>query len=126
MSSDPKSSESPWHFDMCPDAGSSDSNPADNQSIPNERNEHYFMTVYARYRIAGGRMKFKESDTGREQYYTQFPGIELEEIGEWHLDRNNIAPCEWTICNKEYAEWYLSTHPKPVDIRVATRYWLNC
>jgi hypothetical protein len=70
-------------------------------------------------------MKFKESDTGKEHHDTQFPGIELEEFGEWHLDRNNIAPCEWTMCNKEYAEWYLSTHPKSVDIREATRYWLN-
>ena len=67
------------------------------------------------------RMKFKESDTGGEQYYTQFAGIELDEIGEWHLDRNNIAPCEWTMCNKEYIEWFLSAHPKPVDIREATR-----
>ena len=40
-SSDPKSSESIWHFDMCPDASSSDSNPADNEPIPNERNEYY-------------------------------------------------------------------------------------
>ena len=29
------------------------------------------------------------------------------------------------MCIKEYAEWFLSTHPKPVDIRQATRYWLN-
>ena len=29
------------------------------------------------------------------------------------------------MCKKEYAEWYLSTHSKPVDIREATRYWLN-
>ena len=50
-------------------------------------------------------MKFKESDTGKEHHYTQFPGIELEEFGEWHLDRNNIAPCEWTMCNKEYAKY---------------------
>jgi hypothetical protein len=132
MSSDPKSSEPAWHFDMCPDSSSSDSNPADNEPIKNERNEGYpnysidefenlgdSMITYVRYRIAGGRMKFKESDTGTEHYYTQFPGI------EWHLDYNNIAPCEWTMCNKEYAEWYLSTHPKPVDISEATRYWLN-
>jgi hypothetical protein len=70
-------------------------------------------------------MKFHESDTGTEDYYAQFPGLELEDIGEWHLDYNNIAPCEWTMCNKEYAEWYLSIHQKPVDIREATRYWLN-
>ena len=41
------------------------------------------------------------------------------------LPYNNIARCEWTMCSKEYAEWYLSTHPKPVDMRKATRYWLN-
>ena len=65
---------------MCPDLSSSDSNPADNEPIPNERNEYYLkyfvdefenlgdlMTVYVRYRIAGGRMKFKESDTGTDR-----------------------------------------------------------
>ena len=67
-------------------------------------------------------MKLHESDTGTEHYYDKFPGIELEEIGEWHLDYNKIAHCEWTMCNKEYAEWYLSTHPKPVDMREAMRY----
>ena len=70
-------------------------------------------------------MKFHESDTGTEDYYAQFQGLELEDIGELHLDYNNIAPCEWTMCNKEYAEWYLSILQKPVDIREATRYWLN-
>ncbi len=127
MCSEPKSSESTWDFDMCPDASSSDSNPADNEPIPNERNEHYpkyfvkefenlddFMTVYIRYRIAGGRMKFKEFDTGKEHYYTQFLGIELEEIGEWDLDYNNIAPCEWTMSNAKYTEWFLKAgrHPR--------------
>ena len=76
---------------MCPDSSSSDSNPADNEPIKNERNEGYpnysidefenlgdSMITYVRYRIAGGRMKFKESDTGTEHYYAQFPGIELE------------------------------------------------
>jgi hypothetical protein len=29
------------------------------------------------------------------------------------------------MCKKEYAEWYLFTHPKPVDMRQSTRYWLN-
>ena len=71
-------------------------------------------------------MKFRESDTGTEDYYAQSPGLELDDIiGEWQLDYNNIAPFEWTMSNKEYAKWYLSTHPKPVDIREATRYWLN-
>ena len=70
-------------------------------------------------------MKFKESDTGTEHYYAQFPGLELEDIGDWYKDYN-IPPCEWTMSNPEYAEWwYLSTHPKPVDIREATRNWLN-
>ncbi len=79
MSSDAKSSESTWHFDT----SGSDSNPADNEPIPNERNEYYpkyfvdesenlddCMTVYVRYQIAGGKMKLKESDTGKEHYYT--------------------------------------------------------
>ena len=120
MSSDTKSCEFNWHFDMCPDLSSSDSNPTDSNPMTNERNEYY-----PKYRIAGGRIKFNESDTGTEHHYAQFPGIELDEIGEWHLDYNKIAPCEWTMCNKEYAEWYLSTHPKPVDMREATRHWLN-
>ena len=137
MSSDPKSCESDWHFDMCPDSDSSDHN-STNSPMANKRNEDHpkysvdefenpreTMSVYIGYRIAGGKMKLHESDTGTEHYYDQFPGIELEEIGEWHLDYNNIAHCEWTMCNKEYAEWYLSTHPKPVDMREATRYWWN-
>ena len=38
-SSDPKSSEPIWHFDMFPDLSSSDTNPADNELIKNQRNE---------------------------------------------------------------------------------------
>ena len=138
MNSEPKSHESPWHFNMCPEASSSGSNPADYEPIPNIHNEHYpkycidefedlddYMKAYVRYRIAGGRMKFEESDTGSEQHYTRFPGIELDKVGEWHEDRNNVVPCEWTMCDKEYIEWFLSTHPKPVDVRQATRYWLD-
>jgi hypothetical protein len=29
------------------------------------------------------------------------------------------------MSHKEYAKWYLSTHPKPVDVKEATRYWLD-
>ena len=114
------------------------SNPADHEPIPNERNEGYpkfcidefedtedYLGVYVRYRIAGGRMKFKESDTGNELRYTQFPGIELHPVGVWTEDRNNIPPCEWTMSSKEYREWFYSVHPKPVDVRQATRYWLD-
>ena len=65
-------------------------------------------------------MKVKESDTGNELYYARFPGIEFDEVGEWSEDRNNIPPCEWTMNNnKEYREWFHSTHPSPVDIRQA-------
>jgi hypothetical protein len=70
-------------------------------------------------------MKFKESDTGNELHYARFPGIELEEVGDWCEDRNNIAPCEWTMCNAEYVKWFISTHPTPVDVRQATRFWLD-
>ena len=79
---------------------------SDNESIPDARNPYYpkycidefedtdiHKTVYVRYRIAGGRMKFSESDTGTEEHYTQFPGIELDEIGDWRKDYNNISPC---------------------------------
>ena len=48
--------------------------------------------VYIRYRIAGGKMKWKETDTGKEELYKQWPGIELID-GEWCEDYNNIAPC---------------------------------
>jgi hypothetical protein len=42
MSSDPKNCESNWHFDMCPDSNSSDSNPtAVSNSMANKRNEYY-------------------------------------------------------------------------------------
>ena len=114
MSSEPESPELPEHFDFRPDTSSSGSNPADYEPIPNERNEHYpkyfsdefedlddYMKTYVRYRIAGGRMKFKEADTGSEQHYTRFPGIELDEMEDWFEDRNNVAPCEWTMSSKE-------------------------
>ena len=29
------------------------------------------------------------------------------------------------MSHKEYAKWYLSTHPKPVDVKEATRYWFD-
>jgi hypothetical protein len=138
MSSEPESPELPDHFDFRPDTSSSGSNPADHEPIPNERNEGFpkycidefedledHMKAYVRYRIAGGQMKFKESDTGNELYYARFPGIEFDEVGDWSEDRNNIAPCEWTRDNKEYIEWFHSNHPKPVDIRQATRFWLD-
>ena len=117
MSSDPKSCESNWHFDTCHDSNGSDSNPTDSNPMANERDKYcpkYFvdefvnsddvMSVYIRYRTAGGKMKLHESDTGTEHFYDQFPGIQLEEVGSWCRDYNNIAPCEWTMCNKEYAE----------------------
>jgi hypothetical protein len=112
--------------------------PKTKKPIPNERNAYYpkfcidefkdtedYLNVYVRYRVAGGRMKYKESDTGNELRYTQFPGIELDEVGVWTEDRNNIAPCKWTMCNAEYVKWFISTHPTPVDVRQATRFWLD-
>ena len=81
-------------------------------------------SVYIRYRIAGGKMKWKETDTGDEELYKQWPGIELID-GEWCDDYNNIAPCEWTNSNPDYVRWYQSTHPKPIDVREATRNWLD-
>ena len=70
-------------------------------------------------------MKYKESDTGNELHCAQFPGIKLYPFGVWTEDRNNIPPCEWTMSSKEYREWFYSVHPKPVDVRQATRYWLD-
>ena len=37
------------------------------------------ISLYVQYRIAGGRMKNKESDTGNELRYAQFQGIEFDE-----------------------------------------------
>ena len=70
-------------------------------------------------------MKLKESHTGNELCYAQFPGIELSEVGVWTEDRNNIPPCEWTMSSKVYVKWFISTHPKPVDVRQANRFWLD-
>ena len=66
------------------------------------------MKVYVLYRIAGSRMKFKESDSGNELHYARFPGIEFDEVGEWS--------------EEVYREWFFSVHPKPVDFRQATRF----
>ena len=90
MSQDPETSELPeseYHFDFRLDTSSEGSNPADHEPIPNERNEGYpkfcidefedtedTMKVYVKYRIASGRMKFNESDTGNELHYARFPG----------------------------------------------------
>ncbi len=84
-----------------------------------------YTKTYIRYRIAGGRMKFNESDTGSEEHYARFPGIEFDEIGDWNQDYNNIAPCEWSMRNSEYIKWFVANHPQPVDIRQATRFWLD-
>jgi hypothetical protein len=46
-----------------------------------EEHDDYTKT-YIRYRIAGGRIKFNESDTGSEEHYARFPGIEFDEIGD--------------------------------------------
>ncbi len=48
--------------------------------------------MYVQYRIAGGLMKFEESDTGNEYHYAQFPGIVLLPYGVWSEDYNNIPP----------------------------------
>ena len=80
--------------------------------------------VYIRYRITGGKMKLNEKDTGAEEHYKQWSGIELIE-GDWGTDYNNLAPCELTNINPDYVQWYQSTHPKPIDVREATRNWLN-
>ena len=92
MISNIKNCESNRHFDMCPDLSSSDSNPTDSNSTVNERNEYYpkyfvdefenlhdVMRLYIRYRIAGGKMKYNESDNGTEHHYDQFLGIELQQ-----------------------------------------------
>ncbi len=102
------SPESEYHIDFRPDKSSEGSNPADHEPIPDVRNEHYpkyfidefndphYLDVYVQYRIAGGLMKFKESDTGNEYHYAQFPGIEFIPYGVWSEDYNNIPPSEWT------------------------------
>ena len=138
MSSEPASPDPPDFFDFRPDPSSEGSHPADYEPIPEERNKDYpkyaidefwddtdSTPAYVRYRIAGGRFKFKESDNGSEEYYTRFPGIEFDEGGDWWNDYNNVPPDEWTFSDKEYVKWFISTHPKPVDLRQATRFWLD-
>ena len=140
MSQYPESSELPeseCHYDFRPDTSSEGSNPVDHEPIPNERNEGYpkfcidefndlhYLDVYVQYRIAGGLMKFKESDTGNEYYYNQFPGIELITYGVWSEDYNNIPPSEQTMCYNQYREWFYSVHPAAVDVRQAMRFWLD-
>ena len=129
--------ESEYHIDFRPDTSSEGSNPADHEPIPNIRNEYYpkyfidefedphYLDVYVQYRIAGGLMKFNESNTGNEYHYAQFPGIEFIPYGVWGEDYNNIPPCEWTMCYKQYRKWFYSVHPTPVDVRQAMRYWLD-
>jgi hypothetical protein len=104
------SPESEYHSDFRPDTSSEGSNPADNEPIPDVRNEYYpkyfiddfddphYLDVHVQYRIAGGLMKFKESDTGNEYHYAQYPGIEFIPYGVWSKDYNNIPPSEWTMC----------------------------
>jgi hypothetical protein len=70
-------------------------------------------------------MKLKESDTGNEYHYAQFPGIVLLPYGVWSEDYNNIPPSEETMCYDQYREWFHSVHPMPVDVRQAMRYWLD-
>ncbi len=131
------SPESEYHFDFRPDTSSEGSNPAYHEPIPDVRNGNYpkyfidefddphYLDVYVQYRIAGGLMKFKESDTGNEYHYHQFPGIEFIPYGAWSEDYNNIPPSEWTMCYEQYREWFYSVHPMPVDVRQAMRYWLD-
>ena len=79
---------------------------------------------YARYRLAGGRMKYRPEDTGTEEYHNQWPTIALEE-GQWCEDYNKLAPCEHSARIDEYIEWYTSTNPKPTIVREAIRNWLD-
>ena len=107
ISSKPEGSESSLHFDMLANLSRNymkNKRDEDHKKHVAEESENIDdpMVTYVRYRIAGGRMKFKESDTGREQYYTRFPGIELEEIGDWEQDYNNIAQFKWAMSNAKY------------------------
>jgi len=83
------------------------------------------LDVYVQYRIAGGLMKFNESDTGNEYHYAQFPGIVLLPYGVWSEDYNNIPPSEQTMCYEQYREWFYSVHPAAVDVRQAMRFRID-
>jgi hypothetical protein len=95
----PELPESEYAFNFRPDTSSEGSNPKDHKPIPlparnegfpkyciDEFNDPHYLDVYVQYRVVGGLMKFKESDTGNEYHYRQFPGIELEEFGVWSED----------------------------------------
>jgi hypothetical protein len=141
MSQDPESpepSESGFTFDFRPDTSSEGYNPKDHEPLPSPpRNEEYpkyfideyndphYLDVYVQYRIAGGLMKFEESDTGNEYHYNQFPGIKFLPYGEWKENYNNIPPSEQTMCYEQYRKWFYSVHPAAVDVRQAMRFWID-
>jgi uncharacterized protein len=80
------------------------------------------VNMYRDYRRNGGKMKFYPEDDGSEYYYSTYGNVQFEE-GDWQCDYNNIAPCHWTAGCDPYRVWYLSTHPKPIDIKEAKRNW---
>ena len=120
MSQDPECFELPeseCHFDFRPDKSSEGSNPKDHEPIPSpvrngeypkyfidEFNDPHYLDAYIQYRIAGGLMKCKESDTGNEYHYKQFPGIKFISYGVWSEDYNNIPPSEQNMCYEQYRE----------------------
>jgi hypothetical protein len=82
------------------------------------------LDVYNLYRSNGGKMKFFPEDDGTEEYYRPWPGVQFKE-GNWEEDYNNIEPCTWTSVRTPYMQWYISTHPKPVDLAEAKRNWID-
>ena len=82
------------------------------------------FSAYARYRLAGGRMKYRPVDIGTEDYYARWPTIIFED-GDWSNDFNNLAPSEHCAGAPNYVEWYRSVHPKPTTIRESIRNWLD-
>ena len=85
---------------------------------------HSSLDVYIAYRKEGGRMKFFPEDDGTEYYYERCPKAQLTE-GDWQCDYNYIAPCGWTARSDPYRWWYISVHPKPVDLCEARRNWFD-
>jgi hypothetical protein len=82
------------------------------------------LEVYNMYRSNGGRMKFFPEDDGTEEYYRPWFNVQFEE-GNWEEEYNNSEPCNWTSIRNLYMAWYLSTHPKPIDLIEARHNWID-
>ena len=85
----------------------------------------YPLNQYREYLDDGGRRRYVHTDTGDEQFYSQWqPGLLLDD-GKWSEDYNYIRPSQSSIRDEAYREWYETTHPRPYTLDGAIEYWSN-